>query len=209
MMKSICMLILMIVLNIVSAGCVMPGMLSAKGNLFIWGPTGEEINTIADRTVILTFWRFPSVNNSPPQFEFDNAHLVGKDLRCLRFSTKFYKIVWTPVLGTQHISPEPGVMVLAEGYCPMIGYDVAPINKEPRRCCEAPLDHIREFRLQMVPMSVGCSNLIESHVKNEYVLLIRERKQIERIIKSCRDLTAADRKMVHSILDSFESILND
>lgn len=71
----------MIVLIIIFAGCIMPGTLKAEGKLYICGLAGEEINNLADRAVILTFWRFPSFNNSPPQPDFDNVHLFGKDLK--------------------------------------------------------------------------------------------------------------------------------
>jgi hypothetical protein len=204
MMKKIGILLL-IALNIMSVGCTWPGILSADGNLYISKPTGEEINPVTDRTVILTFWRFPGVNNSPPQIVFDEATIMKSVEEKISFSWKFYQIVWTPVFGTQHLSPDPAIVAFSEGNWPLIGYDVAPINYKLRPCCQAPHKHIREFRLKMIPVTNPLS--LDTYTKKDYELLIKDSIQLQKFIHGNRNLTSEDKRMIQDSLNNIERIL--
>ena len=207
-MIKIMILSLTTVLAGVSGGCA-PGPVRARGTVEVLASSpGEQPRPPEGRTVVLTFWRHPGVNNRPARIVPQRAILAGREKEEIEFGLQLYPIVWTPALGTQHLAPVPGVAAFAEGYWPVVAYDVSTKGPRLPLCCGPPGRHIREFRPILLPHSVAHPTLKDGQTKPDLHLLLQCRKQLDKALLASPDLTDEDREMVENSIDGLAHVLN-
>jgi hypothetical protein len=115
---------------------------------------GSEARPIAPtpraerKFIVVKYWRTQELSNSDHMaFEFFGAEATERMTFPIAFPFRFYPAIWTPALGEQHLLPDAGLIVFAEGYWP-----AHVIPGTGRRCCEAPPTGTRHWHVVMVPL---------------------------------------------------------
>lgn len=169
---------------LMAGGCVWPGVTHPKCELQIVTQDSSVMGhkEAAPRSIVLTYWYHPATGS----VEGMKAFVTNSRRVPLRYGMRFYPVVWTPALGTQHAPPEPSVIVFSDGYLPAIGH----VDGEHRRLCCAPPragPHVVTaiLRPQENPQSKQDADLHSHSVKPAVVL--RAMRRIERAVKALGD----------------------
>jgi hypothetical protein len=145
-----------VVLVLGSTGCMWPAATSVHGTAAVGQPDLHQAFSSQSpqtekptRVIVVKYWRIQELFNSDRmKFEFFGAEATDRAGFPISFPLRFYPAVWTPALGTQHLPPDAGLVVFAEGRWP-----THIVANDGRRCCEAPTTGDRHWHVSLQPMN--------------------------------------------------------
>lgn len=185
-------------LCLLTGGCACwPGVRADWGQVTVGYASTQPAGRPAPRTVVLTCRYDPGVNGSPASLDIVNAQAGEAASRPVNFGLCLYAVVWTPVLGTQHLAPTPTVVVFAKDCRPVV------VECENDRsgcpCCGPPRPGPREFHVELRPFDR--TSLSGNAREAEQILLLLEQPQrLSTALLLGQGVTPADRLMVYSSL---------
>ncbi len=186
------------VLILFTNGC-MPAFTRCKGYLKIQNQqsNGDE------RFVVVSFWDYPVINNSKGRIIVNEVIATESKILTIDFPVKTYTVIWTPALGTQHLAPEPGILVFSKNYFP--SWNIGGTEDELRICCGPPKsEHEFEIKLLASP-----ENLFEENkyfTKAFFEKLLDNKKDLLNKLRKCEGLTDEEEEMVLANLSRIEEI---
>ena len=204
--KLFCLLLLIIFLN----GCFMPSFTHSKGTVLVQ-VNQENVQSpneiMPERFIIVSFWEYPMVNNSRGKVVVSEVLLTGKQQIEVNFPHKGYWVVWTPALGTQHLAPEPGIMVFHENYSPR--WSLGGTDSRLRVCCEKPeKQHNFQFIFDDSDENMLLKRIDEPSVRIFFEEFLAEKEHLIKKVEKCRGITNEEENMVIEKLRQIEKILN-
>jgi hypothetical protein len=147
--------------------------------------------------IVMKYWRVQELFNSDRmKFEFFGAEVVDRADFPVSFPLRFYPAIWTPALGTQHLLPDAGLVVFAEGRWPC-----HVIAGDGRRCCEAPSTGERHWHvtLQSMDQAAACRPPAKGWDREEFPPLTPE--ELDGVLRWNWSVTKADREMCRRQLE--------
>lgn len=192
-----------VALMIGCTGCVWPAATCISGQTKVewrWQrpdsslPTSE---TRPPRLIVVKYWRVQELFNSGRmKFEFFGAEATDQAVFAMSFPFRFYPAIWTPALGEQHLLPDAGLIIFAEGYWPS-----HVIADDGRRCCEAPTTGERHWHVAMQPLDQAPESRqpAKGWDKCEFPPITLD--ELDGVLRWNRSLTEADRRMARQQLE--------
>lgn len=119
-------------------GCAAwPAFTAPGGRLSIAKDTAGQQSSVqaTPRYVVLRYWHNESVNGIGGSIDVIDAFAADSAGVFVQFPLRMYAVVFTPVLGAQHLAPDPRVLVIAENCEPADAYS---IRDDLHWCCGAP-----------------------------------------------------------------------
>jgi hypothetical protein len=130
--------------------------------------------------------------------------LTESKLITVKFPAKIYMVVWTPVLATQHIAPEPGIIVFNKDYSP--SWNVGGTQSDKRMCCGPPKSS-HEFTITFSSEEMPIGRRAEYEAKELFEKLLDKKTDLTRKMGKCKGLTEAEKEMVLEKLSQTAEIL--
>lgn len=178
-------------------GC-MPSFTHSKSTISIT-VNPENLNSSnpanTERYIVVSFWEYPTVNQSPGKIVIKDVFVTDKSTFAINFPLTGYWVVWTPVFGTQHLAPEPGIMVFHADYFPAKGIGVT--DSKYGICCQKP-----ESKHTFYPKLIESEqDFREKYSKIQNIRIffldfIDNTKILRRKLDQCKGITAEEKKMV-------------
>jgi hypothetical protein len=192
------------ILMLGSSGCAWPAATSIRGLAEVTRPglhpaTGSPASQSAEpaRVVLVKYWRVQELFNSERmKFEFFGAGVYDKASFPVSFPLRFYPAIWTPALGTQHVLPDAGLVVFADGRWPC-----HVIAGDGRRCCEAPSTGERHWHVKLQPMDQAPASLPPNKGWDGQEFPPLTPEELESVLKWSGSVTMADRAMCRRQLE--------
>jgi len=184
------------------AGCVWPAAICISGQASVeFRGLDTNLSLPASRAgpprmIVVRYWRVQELLNSDRmRFESFGAEAADRTVFPLSFPLRFYTAIWTPALGTQHLLPDAGLIIFAEGYWP-----AHIIPDTGRRCCEAPKTGERHWHVVMQPMNQApeACQPAKGWDTREFPPITLE--ELEAVLKWNRNLAETDREMARQQL---------
>lgn len=149
----------------------------------------------SDRFIIISFWDYPSVNGAGGKIVINKVVLSEDNQISIDFPHKGYWVIWTPALGTQHITPEPGVIVFHENYLP--SWSVGGTDNHSKFCCAKPMSH-RIFQLELIEAEKSLLQTENLSFSGKIFLekLLAAKKNVIKKMDRCKVLSAGEKAMV-------------
>ncbi len=191
-------------LMLLSGGCMWPAATYVHGTAKVTRP-GMRLASSSPgskpagpaRMIVVKYWSAQQLFNSDKKkFEFVGSMVAEKEDFCVSFPIRFYPAGWTPALGTQHLLPDAGLIIFAEGYWP-----THVVADDGRRCCEAPSTGQRHWDVVLEPMgrAPACLPPARGWDAGEFPPLTPD--ELDGLLKWNWSVTKADRQMCHSQLE--------
>lgn len=197
--KFFCLLLLVTLLN----GCFMPSCTHSKGTVSV---QFDRQKSISDRFIIVSFWEYPMVNDSRGKVVINEVILSDKQEIKIKFPLILYWAVWTPALGTQHLAPEPGIMVFHNNY--PLKWNTGGTDTRLRVCCEKPETiHNFEFVLESSEEDRLLQQSKEPLMKMFFEDFLAAKEHLMKKIDKCKSITFEEKEMVLEKLKQIEMAL--
>lgn len=177
------------------AGCMWPGVTAIHGTATVKQPESAEAPAGPKRMIVVKYWRVTRLISNETDFVFFGAEVVEQAQFPVRFPIRFYPAFFTPALGVQHLLPDAGILVFAEGRWP--SYLIAD---DGRRCCEAPTTGKRHWHVVLQPMDQAPARQRGRRRNAEFPPLTPDK--LDRVLGRNRSITQADRDMCRRQLES-------
>ena len=184
-------------------GCCWPAFTSCKGDISICQSGRKSFeDEVSSKYILVSLWRFPSVNNSDRKICINEIVMTEQNRIDVFFPCKAYWVVCTPVLGPQHLAPEPIIFVFNENHFPSWSYGITPENnlglsyRKPAKK--------RKFKLVLSNFDIIMPNRsVDALMFQE---LLTKKKVLMKKMDQCKGLTNSDKEMV---LAKLEQIANE
>jgi len=174
-------------------GC-MPFITHCKGDVIIQLHKDPLLSSGKETThhfIIVSFWDYPTVNEKEGEIVINEVIVTEKKHLIINFPYKGYMAIWTPVLGTQHLAPEPGIIVFHENFPP--SWNVGGTEPGIRICCEKP-ETEHEFKMDLFFDDVMDQDSYSSKTFLEKFLTKREDLILK--LNHCKELSSQEKAMV-------------
>lgn len=192
------------VLMLGGSGCVWPAATYIHGVAGVKQPGLRRASSMPalhtetpTRMIVVKYWRVQELFNSDRmKFEFFGGEAVDRESFSVSFPPRFYPAIWTPALGTQHLLPDAGLIVFAEGRWPS-----HVIADDGRLCCETPSTGKRHWHVALQPMDQppACRAPANGWSTKEFPPLTPER--LESVLRCNGGVTKAERQMCRRQLE--------
>ena len=201
--KQLSLLMLIVSLN----GCFLPSFTHSRSVVSIevdQGNISPSDENTSKRFIVISFWEYPKVNNSRGKIVINEVILTEKQQISVDFPFKGYWVVWTPALGTQHLAPEPGIMLFYENY-PLRWSMGIP----SRICCEKPLsEHGFKFEFNNLEENILLKEIESPSLKLFFEDFLSEKECLIKKVDKCKDITDEEKIMIFEKFEQIESMLN-
>jgi len=199
-------LIVIIFLN----GCFMPAATHCKGTVSISANQDEAESAdqeISNRFILISLWDYPTVNNTPGKIIINEAIAVETKEITVDFPHKVYWTVWTPALGTQHLSPVPVIILFHEKYPLRFGYGSSDAKFE--LCCEKPKTK-RHYSFELGNPEEILSAADKKSYRTKLLLkkFIQEKETLIKKIEQCKSITHEEKNMILIKIKQIETELD-
>lgn len=174
------------------SGCVFwPSAAHCKGKVFIESYLAGT-DTAQDRIIIVSAWEYPTVNNSTGKLQFDKVFIADKQEFTVSFPLTGYWVAWTPVLATQHLAPEPALLVFRKDSFLSV---VHPDNSVFKLCCMEPPT---KCDFTIVPGNTEATlDVIQRNLDRQFFAkLALSKGALVKKVNSSKNLTKDDKLMV-------------
>ena len=194
-------------LPLFTAGCMfVPAITSSKGDLQIISQS-NDIGHANERFVVVSFWDYPTVNNDRGEVVITGVIVTESKFLDMKFPMVGYWMVWTPVFGTQHIAPEPGVMVFRDDCLPAWGFGCFEPEFGVKLCCQAPSSK-HDFVIDLTNFE---KTLYDEKRVPDYKYFFEEfldkKKDLIKKMDKCKDITSQEKSMVIDKITKTAAIL--
>ena len=200
----------LLILTVCLNGC-MPSFTHTQGTLSIKPSGNKQANSNipnegAERYIVVSLWDYPTVNEKKGGISINKVILTEEKSITIDFPSKAYMVVWTPVFGTQHLAPEPGILVLNKDYLP--SWNVGGTDINHRMCCDKPRSK-HNFSIELFGSEQA---LLDEKGKYEFDKwffeeFLAEKKSLLKKMKKCKGLTDEEVAMVLDKLSTAARIL--
>ena len=184
-----------ILLVLLFLGGCMPAFTSCKGDLEIRTRDGAP----HERFVVVSFWDYPTTNaiggkRKRGEVVINEVLVIDSEVITVDFPTKVYTAIWTPALGTQHIAPQPGVMVFNANY--LSSWNIGGTETYGKSCCGPPKTR-HEFTIDLVTPEEFLLDRKDDYSSIEFFEEFLDRKKdLVKKMRKCRGLTEEEKVMV-------------
>jgi len=204
--KRLGLLILIIFLN----GCFIPSFTHSKSVVSIQvnqGNVSSSDENMPERFIVISFWEYPMVNDSRGKVVINEVILTEKQQINVNFPHKGYWLVWTPALGTQHLAPEPGVMVFYENH--PLKWNRGGTDSRYRVCCEKPKTiHDFQFKFDDSQENIFLKRIEDPLMRTFFEDFLEEKEPLIKKIERCKGITGEERNMIFEKLKQIENALD-
>lgn len=161
---------------------------------------------IHNRYVIVSFWEYPIFNNSRGKVVIDDVILTNKQRTEVNFHHKGYWTVWTPALGTQHLAPEPGIMIFYENY--PLRWSIGGTDLKRKICCEKP-ETRHNFEFEFVDAEENLLPRQNNNILTRVFIenFLAEKDCLIKKIENSKGITSEEKRIVLKKLDQLKSYL--
>lgn len=199
-------LILMVYLN----GC-MPSLTHTQGTLSIKPSRNKQVNPNVqseetERYIVVSLWDYPTVNEKKGDIVINKVILTEEKSMNIDFPSKIYIVIWTPALGTQHLAPEPGIVVFNKNH--LMSWNVGGTGPQVRMCCEKPRSK-HNFLIELHDSEQALLDEKGKYKLDKWFLeeFLAEKQNLIKKMKKYKELTGEDIDMVLEKLSQAARIL--
>jgi hypothetical protein len=179
-------------------GCV-PSITKTRGTISILHGSNRELipnvqDEEAERYIVVSLWDYPTVNEKEGDIVINKVLLTEEETATIDFPTKAYWVAWTPVFGSQHLAPEPGIVVFHKDHLP--SWNVGGTDHDRGLYCDKPKSH-HNFSIELID-SEGAWLEKKNDNSDKWFLeeFLAEKKNLLKKMKKCKGLTEQEREMV-------------
>ncbi len=160
----------------------------------------------AERYIVVSLWDYPMINEKKGDIVINKVVLTEEKSITIDFPFKIYMVVWTPVFGTQHLAPEPGIVVFNKNHLP--SWNVGGTDSQIRMCCEKPMSK-HNFLIELLGSEQALLDEKGEYAFDKWFLeeFLAEKKNLIRKMEKCEGLTDEEIDMVLEKLSQAARIL--
>ncbi len=185
-----------ITLLLLNGCCFIPAVTHCNGTISIQAGEQPSKQKISSRYILISLWDFPQVNDSKGKVDINEVIVTEESKFTLDFPFKGYWILWTPALRTQHLAPEPAIMIFHNDYPLEWFYGRSVIHPElPKLCCEKPETRLN-FSIVLDKPKESLSEIQKDHYRIFFEKFLEAKEPLIKEMNKCKDVTKEEKNMV-------------